>query len=216
MRMFQRIKPFFAKQNKEVMTESTTAFNGVNCEWLVLKSKNTEEVAHFLELDNIKPMHGTIGIQQLYSKRNCIYITPPIEGWVVIMGAGLLATGEGIQVLLPKLSVRFQEAYFFKNYDTGDTYCWMKAIKGTIERSFTYCLELGEWSSIGRLTAIEQTLNINAFIDSLNSNEEVDDIYIDINTVIAIADNWSISTTKIDAIRHLKELGCSGELLKRR
>jgi hypothetical protein len=193
---------------------------GYKCMWFAIKSANHEKLIKVLNLTNILPCNWQTGIEKAYS--NYVFITPPIDGWTIACGLGLPPgdTREGIddiKEILQDLSREYGEAQFFCTHRVTEYHCWMKAIDGSIERIYSYLGEAGENIVIeGEATDFEKILNLadtfSAESKEENYFERKDITWPDEETVMKVAENWSIDPSALEIRKDIPpELGLLGE-----
>lgn len=178
-------------------TEDEPVDFGFKQHWLAIKTTDTQKVAEALGAKQVYPCNWKKGIALAY--RKAPYITPPIDGWTLVVNSDLLID-EGrdkereIQEL-NRLSKLFGEAQFFVTHRIVEYHYWAKSINGVLTRAFGYLGETGENTLIhGNPTDIEQELSVeNTFPD-----EEM---------VMKIAEAWSIDPTKISERTDIKGIG---------
>src|ERR1041385_7685818 len=80
--------------------------------WLAIRSRSLAAVQEALELNNAKPCSWSEGL----SGEGQLFISPPVNGWVFVVGAGLPDPGEDVDVcfrFLVELSRRVGQVQFF-------------------------------------------------------------------------------------------------------
>lgn len=191
---------------------------GYKCVWFAVKSSNTEEVANALHLKNVKPSGWQEGINSAYKGK--VYVTPPIEGWVLAVGWGLPVgdSEESIAALQKQanqLSQQFGEAQFFGTHRVVEYHCWLKSINGEIKRLYSYIGESGEnLGIIGEPTDAES----NYILIDTASEEAKQESYwerenltiADEEIVMQIAEKWSVNPTTLEDRNNIKDLGLLG------
>lgn len=185
----------------ETTPDSPISF-GYKCTWLAIRTENIQKISELLKLKRTSVCNWKYGINKAYD--NSIFICPPIDGWVLVVG-NKLPDGDGneIQELLITLSKEFQEAQFFATHRVTEYHCWIKALNGKIIRLYSFLGESGENISVeGKPTEFEKKYNlINTF-----SKEAEDSSYFerkDLTTpdeefIMQVADNWSINPMTLD------------------
>ncbi len=193
---------------------------GHKCTWFAIKSVHTEELINTLKLSNVRPCNWQTGIERAYE--NSVFITPPINGWILACGRGLPHgdTREGIEFvksILQKLSRVYGEAQFFCTHRVTEYHCWIKAIEGNIQRVYSYLGEAGENVLIeGEATDFEKGLHlVDTFSDDAKEKYyfERDDITLpDEELVMKVAENWSVDPSTLESRNDITPaLGLLGE-----
>jgi hypothetical protein len=193
---------------------------GYKCMWFAIKSVHYAELIKTLNLSNVRPCNWNIGIEKAYE--NSVFITPPINGWTIACGRGLPHgdNKEGIEFvknILQKLSKEYGEAQFFCTQRVTEYHCWIKAVEGNIKRVYSYLGEAGENVLIeGDATEFEKTLHlVNTLSDDAKEKNyfEREDVNLpDEETVMKIAENWSINPSTLESRNDIiPALGLLGE-----
>lgn len=206
-------KKFFSKKDKEVIPDKPIGF-GYKNKWIAVKSCSKEEVAKFLNLKKVKESNWENGIKYGYEKG--IFITPEINGWILVLGIDIsdLETEE-TKDILKKTSKEFGECQIFLTHRIVEYHFWGLARNGKIERLYSYVGESGENMIIdGEPTEIERNYNlVDSFSDEAKEDRywEREDIEIpDEETVMKIAENWSINPSKIGEYQNIGGIGLIG------
>ena len=171
--------------------------------WFAVKTTNKSRLAEIFGLVNSCDCNWTVGIQRAYE--GGVFITPSIGDWTLICGNGLLIYDKNNRqkLLLNQLSAEFGSAQFFATHRVLDYHCWMKAERGKLIRCYQYSGEKGENLEVaGQETDIEKSLHlINTFsVEAKDSNyfEREDILTPDEETVMKIADNWSVDPSTLN------------------
>jgi hypothetical protein len=114
---------------------------GPRCMWFAIRTEDTQRVIEVMALKHSEPCNWAVGIEKAYE--DDIFITPPIDGWTMVVGWGLPSadTPEGIREVkesLLLLSKEFGEAQYFITHRTVDYHLWMKAVNGSGIRAFGF------------------------------------------------------------------------------
>ncbi len=175
---------------------------GYKCQWLVLKSEETQAVVTELRLRRVAPANWTMGIDGAYS--NKIFVSPVLGQWVLAIGRKLPDAGDThhpdkMTPMLIELSKIFQEVQYFGTHRMVEYHAWAKARQGEIVRAYAYLGETGTtlWNK-GDKTTEEVELGLS-FVDE-TSHEAQDESYWeqedlrfpDEEDVLAIARRWSV------------------------
>ncbi len=171
---------------------------GLKIRWIAIKATYRERVATTIGLEELKMVNWHYGVQEAYE--NHVFITPPVKGWVLVVGRGLPDFDDGrnpvLEDLLSRLSKTFQEVQFFSSHRIVDYYSWVKYIDGDMVRGLT-SFEGSVLFDEGQVTSIEtnfETINEDSFI--------------------AIAEDWSVNPTLLEnsEFDHIEGLGTLGYL----
>ena len=203
-------KKLFSKKVKKLTQDKPQGF-GYKNKWLVVKSNDNEKVAKFLEFKNIEKSNWTDGLKFGYEKG--IFITPTIRGWILVLGIDIsdLET-ESSKELLRRVSQEFGECQIFLTQRIIEYHFWGLARNGEIERLYSYVGETDENMIIeGAPTEVEKKCNLVNFSSEKAKNDEYwerEDIeFPNEETVMQIAENWSVNPTKIGEYDDIKGFG---------
>jgi len=194
------------QRDKELIPDSPIGF-GYKNEWIAVKTQNANEVADLLNL-KARKCNWSEGVSS-----GKVFITPPIEGWVLVLGTELSVFEEEKNlIILKKLSLKFDECQAFLTNRIVDYHSWALVKKGELIRAVRYFLEDEvPFFIIGEPTKIEQNLKFEfPSIDEVEDESywEKDDVYfIDEDTVMMIAENWSINPTTLDKRKGIESFG---------
>ncbi|SCM81009.1 conserved exported hypothetical protein [uncultured Sporomusa sp.] len=175
---------------------------GYKCSWFAIKTNDTQKVIEFLNIKDVKESDWSNGIKAVYQVYGKVYITQPIDGWVLVIGnsipnAGDLRYPDKITPVLMKLSLEFPEVQYFSTHRAVEYHAWAKAINGHIIRAYAYIGEQGEtiWNK-GGPTKEETELSFSFFNEKApeaNTNaywERKDLRYPGEEDVIRLAKKW--------------------------
>jgi hypothetical protein len=149
---------------------------GYKVSWLAIKSEHSQAVVHALGLQEPRPANWASGIETAYSRgepgstQSLVFVSPPIDGWVLVVGSGLplpdhhdpktqgaAEVDPSFDVLFAALAKQFPEVQFFSSYRVVGLAAWARARAGRIERIF--CYADGEvYANTGPQTAEEKAL----------------------------------------------------------
>ena len=203
----------------DTVPDTPLAF-GYKCMWFAVKTEDKDRVAKVLNLKNIKPSSWKSGIEQAYNAS--VFVTPPIDGWVLVAGWGLPHgdTQESlaeVKTIAGTLSKEFGEAQFFCSHRVVEYHCWLQAINSNTQRLYSYMGEqLQNIEIVGKPTDAEKGYNL---VNTFSAEAEKDDywdnedlIIPDEQLVMKIAGAWSIDPTLIENNKNIKGLGLLGTL----
>jgi len=179
---------------------------GYKMQWFAVKTNDQKKIAEIIKLKKVSKSNWENGIKGAY--QNSVFITPQIKDWIIVCGHGIPSGKE--KQLLVHLSKEFGEVQFFATHRVSDYHSWMKAINGTIERSFTYSDEYDNgYAAQGNPTRIEKENGLTKEIE--NDPEYID--FIDEEFLMKIAENWSVDPTQLSQRKDIKpELGIVGTI----
>jgi len=184
--------------------------------WLAVKSRSLAKVQSALGLHNVKPCSlakGMSGVEQLF-------IAPPINGWILVFGAGLPDPAEDVDVcfrFVLNLSRKLGEVQFFHSSRVLQDHAWVCANRGQVIRAYAWAGRT-LWKQ-GLRTAAEKELELKCFgyTDTAERSffSDHDIIGSNVEKVPLLAARWSLDPACIDE-RFLKtERGIAGEPTRR-
>jgi hypothetical protein len=198
---------------------------GYKTYWYAVKTTKTEDVAKAFNLKNTRPVNWEYGLgislswgyqYQKHSTSNQVYfVTPPINGWTLVVGAGLpyLINDKSSKAyaLFLQLSELFNESHFFESNRSVDYYTWAKAIQGKLIRAYSVGQEEEAFWNEGKKTVAEKELGYElptweTFFDeniTLGWPNEID--------VLDIAGEWSVNPAELENYDLPESLGILGE-----
>ena len=176
---------------------------GYKTTWWAIRSTDTQVVADAIGLSNAMPCNWGTGIPASYE--NGIFVSPPINGWVIATGFKLPPGGNDIasecQKSLLKLSVKFGESQLFSTHRVVDYHVWARAINGELIRGFGFLGESGEtlWNAGDNSTETQLDLKFPDADDlASDSDDHADFDWPDEEHVMQIAGKWSVSPVELD------------------
>lgn len=178
---------------------------GYNCVWFAAKTEEKHRLVELLKLKNAVDCNWKKGLENAY--RDSVFITPAIDGWTLACGAGL-PHGDShqsikkVKGLLKSLSTEFGEAQFFVTHSIVEYHGWMKAVNGNMERVYSFLGESGQNLAVeGNPTPVEQPLNLVNTLSpggtAKGNGDQEWPLYPDEDTVMKIAESWSINPTQL-------------------
>lgn len=169
---------------------------GYKCQWMAVRSTDSEAITKRLNLTDKRRANWKTGIRAAY--QDLIFISPPMNGWTLIIGSSLPDLSEdqnssnSITSHVVSLSQVFGEAQYFGNHRIVGYYAWMKATDGEVTRAFAYLGERGEiLVNEGASTKNEQELQLVYRETDSEANED-ETRFPDVEDVLAIAKAWGV------------------------
>lgn len=177
--------------------------------WLVVKSANLFAVQRALELQNPKPCSWVEG----FADADRLFVAPPVKGWVLIAGAGLIPPSEDVDAcfyFLSGLARKLDCIQFFNLNRTLLFHSWVKAEHGRIVRAYAWA-GLTLWQQ-GRPTRAETELKLG-FLDyaqPIRSSEQEHMLKENTEKVPLLAARWGLDLARVQEHLVDKDLGVSG------
>ncbi len=167
--------------------------------WLAVRSGDSDAVMRALGLRTVLPANWRAGL--VMAARAGVFVTPPVGGWVLAVGADLDGIGEpaeAVPPLLTLLSRMFGRAAWFCRDDGGERYGWAVAERGALLRGYAYADGEGHRFWHGDVTDDERALG--CFVDDPRDHSD-DDVkwWPDARLVTALAARWSLDPARLAA-----------------
>ncbi len=180
--------------------------------WLAVRSRNLMAVKKAIGLHNVKrcPWYqGLAGEEKLF-------ISPPIGGWILVVGSGLPDPADDVDVafrFLVELSRKLGQVQFFSASSILNYHAWVKAERGKVVRAYAWAGKT-LWKQ-GTRTRAERDLGVQCF-DYSEAVEEnglgrSEALSLNVEKVPLLAARWSLDPAKIDGRRLETECGLAGE-----
>jgi hypothetical protein len=183
--------------------------------WFAVASSNVKAVQAVLALQNPTPCSWGEGL--LNSGEHKLFISPPIRGWILIMGQAVPDPSEDVDEcfrFLVKLSKAFGRAQFFSANPALDHHAWARAEAGRVERGYAWAGET-LWNQ-GALTLAEKELAVRCFEYAEGPD------FLDITSALTpipnsekvnvLAARWSVDPYSIGSHLHSSDVGIAGQL----
>ena len=193
---------------------------GYKMMWLAIRSDSTATVVEALNLREVKPANWGTGIEHCYDYSQDVFVTPPIDGWVLVVGTSLPGTGDARAVdratpFLTNLAKQFSEVQYYGTHRVVGFLAWAKFVAGRQVRAYAFLGEQGHtiWNS-GDLTDIERTLPIVLPHETVSEAfwEQDEVFYANEDTVLDIAGKWSINPMMLEEQYSMLSTGVLGAL----
>jgi hypothetical protein len=165
--------------------------------WIAVRSTDPKAVAESLPVKSQTPASWHDGIEAVYRDGRSVFVTPPVTGWLCVVGDWAAGTGERQSVekiakIISDLSSRFGEAHGYATHRTVEYHHWILAKAGQIVRCFAYIGESGEiLCQSGSVTSAENKLRYASLPPDQWLPDEQD--------VMTIASGWSFDPSKLSA-----------------
>ena len=172
--------------------------------WVAVRSNDANAVAAALSLSSRREAGWQAGVIAAYEyPAKEVFVTPPMGGWVCVIGLWLSESIDITEKNLAELSTVFGEAHAYANHRVVGLAQWILAKDGKIVRCYSYLGESGEVTNdTGEPTAVE--LKLRPTVDS------AEDWYPDEDDVMAVASARSFDPSKLSADSGPPALGVLG------
>jgi hypothetical protein len=194
---------------------------GTHMSWLAIRADHVADVRGALGLATARPCNWRSGIAAISDLRaSCdIFITPPVDGWVLVGGMALPEPNADpardlLTPLLVRLAKNFDEVQYFRACPAAEGYAWARFGNGRPSRAFAFANGAVVWNRCG-VTSDERTLAPELFelrcIDrkSPDRGAAFSSPRAEL-LVFAVAARWSLDPSTLDASRGLHDLGILG------
>lgn len=177
--------------------------------WVAVKDASPAAVAEALSLRGVREADWAAGLQAAYADPGSVFVTPPIDGWVLCVGWPLFAS---VDARPPEFGLRAvewattlqTEVQYFATHRVVEAHAWARARPPGLERAYLYVGESGEKVlDLGPPTGEERALGF-AFFDPSSDEAQADDYwdredlaYVTEDHVILLAARWSVDPTSL-------------------
>ncbi len=179
--------------------------------WLAIKSGKPLAVQSALGLHNPKPCCWNDGLEQ------SLFIAPPVQGWILVLGSGLPDPTEDIDAcyrFLLKLSQKLGQVQFFHASPVLYHHAWVKADRGRVVRAYAWAGRT-LWNQ-GLPSPAETDLDLKClqYAESLDQITfgQSETLAMNVEKVPLLAARWSIDPGVIGQTSLRQEIGIAGEL----
>jgi len=184
-------------------------------QWLAIRSGNVAAVQETLGLSNPRrcTWHEGFSIEGVEQ----LFISPPVNGWILVVGPALPAPEEDVDFcfhFLSHISQRLGHVQFFSLNRVLSHHCWVRAHTGRIERAYAWCGET-LWNQ-GSVTPEEAALGMECH-PYARSIEELDfeamtQLSTNTDNISTLAARWSLNPAALKPEVFAKSAGITGDL----
>jgi hypothetical protein len=180
--------------------------------WIAVRSRSTQAVQSAFALNNPKPCTWIEGI----TRDQKLFISPPINGWVLVTGSGLPDADDDVDVtfrFLLDLSRKLGHVQFFSANRALGHHSWVRAEAGRVVRAYLWAGKT-LWNQ-GVKTRAEAELGLKCF-QYLETPDRVgfgqpDIISMNTEKVPLLAARWSLDPAAVDERVLEQARGVAGE-----
>jgi len=195
---------------------------GYRMAWLALRTNDTQRVIDVLGLEHVTASNWNCGLGTVYSEEfgeTHVFVAPALEGWTFVIGLALphpLGAGfhDKATPFLLELGGAFAEVQYYFSYPVIDFFAWARVIDGRLARAFAIGDEGVIWNK-GKPSPKERAMGLKLF-DLRGIQGRRGDaggellLYPTEDHLIALAAEWSLDPTRVDARRAEAGLGYVG------
>ena len=175
--------------------------------WLAVRSADLHLVQAALGLRNPRPCSWEEGLTR--SQDNKLYLSPPVNGWILVMGGGLPDPADDVDKcfrFILELSRQIGQVQFFSLNRIVSHHAWALADQGRVVRAYAWAGRT-VWNQ-GKPTGAERRLRLRCFdygeLPVRKDFTTMDPVAANTEKVPLLAARWSIDTMTVDA-RALRE-----------
>jgi len=189
-----------------------------SCRWCVVRKRNVSAVQSALGLHNATPCSWNEGTSGLGHHK--LFVSPPIRGWILIVGPGLPDPCEDPDRcfhFLVRLSRVLGQVQFFSSNRAANHHAWVRGDHGKIRRAYAWAGET-LWNQ-GSLTPAERELTLQCLdYGEKSSGVELSGAAGSSNSerVYQLAARWSFDPAGINESMLRTGLGIAGDLIHSR
>lgn len=181
---------------------------GDKCQWLAVKSDDPGAVSSLLKLTNVKEVKWNEGVEAAYARDSKVFVTSPIDGWVLALDSSYTGFGENGELHHQELAAWSAKlnttiANFVSDRRSG-TFGWMLAAHGDIARVY-FETEGQVVTNIGKKCLIETAAEKAAVADAS------DGAIGDVDIVFALAAEWSVDPSTFERREDIPGKGLIGD-----
>lgn len=182
--------------------------------WLAVRSLNPHAVEIALGLHHVRPCSWTDALATPSEPR--LFISPPVGGWIVVMGSDLPDPADDIDEcfkFLVGLSQKLGEIQFFSRNRAVSHHGWARLSRGEVLRAYVWAGET-LWNQ-GEVTGVERELRVRCRSYAENTEAfgfaEREIAALNTERVVRIAAAWSLDPTTLEGAT-LEAKGITGHL----
>lgn len=203
------------EEGLEFSTESDVVALAENpIRWLAVKSSNPIAVQAALGLQNARVCSWAEGVVNL--SEQSLFISPPIDGWLLVVGPGLPDPFEDIDEcyrFMLKLAREMGHVQFFSANGAVNHHAWARMEGERVVRAYAWAGET-LWNQ-GKRSMAEMELGMKC----LDYGEGLDGFVgenhsANTEKVTALAARWSLDPTHLNERRLVSSQGIAGDLLQ--
>jgi hypothetical protein len=179
--------------------------------WLAIKANDPSVVQAALHLSRPTACSWEEGLAE--AREDKLFISPPVSGWVLVVGSGLPEPAEDVDLcyrFLAELSRKLGHVQYFSASRVVNYHCWAMLERGRVYRAYAWAGET-LWNQ-GPVTAAERDLGLVCFGYGTEQNSFAirDLITVNSDNVNQLAARWSVDPCACSPAT-LNERGIVGE-----
>lgn len=180
--------------SQSVQNRFTSTFINRPKTWLTVKSRNSEDVARSIGLIDLQSCASSIDLST--ADPDIFFVSPPINGWVVVIGERLPDPDTDIDEcfkFLSEMSERLGHVQYFHGNQALGHHAWVKFIERQVVRAYVWIGETA-WNQ-GSATLAEKKSGMTAFDyfeDDCDGYRNWEKVRQNIEQLPLLASIWSI------------------------
>jgi hypothetical protein len=198
----------WARQRHKNQVESISESSGFSMKhhllaqpsfWLAVKGTDLWPVQQALGLDAPVPCTWEEGLQEASERK--LFISPPVQGWILIVGSGLPDPNEDVDRcfhFLRRISSKLGHVQFFGVNKVLGHHSWGILEKGSVFRAFAWSGQT-IWNE-GPFTAVEKELQMKCpeYFAEPRGYGQKDPVQLNLEKVNRLAAKWSVDPVSLD------------------
>ncbi len=120
---------------------------GRKTQWLAFRSDSPRDVVRALGLKDVQRAHWSDGAHEANAPSaggSAVFVSPPIEGWVLVVSAGMAGLPENLPLLKVWSRTLATEVQQFGSHRVVGYLAWARVRAGRVLRAYAYLGERGE------------------------------------------------------------------------
>ena len=192
---------------------------GLDAIWLAVRSQSTPAVAQALQLSQTVPANWRSGLQAVHAPLPCtpgwVFVTPPIQGWVLVTGAlpypGGTSDSDLASLLLQLLSHQFPQVQYFGAHSGIVWHGYARYDEAELMHAFACVDNVGHtiWN-VG--SNLDEQPSRSHFAEAAATESASDSAAWHQDRVFQMAERWSVNPQRLGAIAMPPSLGLVGFL----
>jgi hypothetical protein len=217
-----RMEPIPVDKLQLSETPDTPVSFGYKMAWLAINEASPEPLVAELGLSEVVRANWSSGISAVYDDMTTVYVSPPVGGWVLVVGLQLPELGSDLAPVrcgefLQNLANKYEDVQYFATHRVVEYHAWSRYVKGKHVRSYAYLGERGETLLDLSEQSFEEVQLGFRFFDE-HSQEASRDSYWERedlrfpreDDVMKLAGKWSLDPTSLDGSDAEPSLGWLG------
>jgi hypothetical protein len=184
------------------------------CRWLAIKTRQPTAVLEALQITKATPCSWEEGLARTFDRK--LFVSPPVNGWIVVLGSALPDPAEDIDVcfrFLTQLSRKLGHVQFYNLNRTLSHHAWAVLDKGEVLRAYAWA-GVTLWNQ-GQITPAEINLELQC-LDYGHSHSQTDGrsdlMTANTEKVPLLAARWGMDPSALARCLTDERGGLTGEL----